>query len=242
MGSGRRPSLTGSAGGRPPDAEDVRPERIRLASRSASDRPARAPADDRRLRPELSPAADIGRGSVTRQRVAVHGGWFGAADVPAASDRASAYARVPPGPQGRPDVGNGDTATGYHRQSSARCPGLLLVGVGTSTRNPDPAYLITARPRPSRWTRSPATTRAPDAAVTADETIELTFLVAIQHLPPRQRGGAADARRARMVRRPAADTREQTVPAINSALQRARTAPSGSTRQGWALHRMPQAG
>lgn len=100
---------------------------------------------------------------------------------------------------------------------------------------PEPLWL---QPYPDRLLDElAATENEPEAAVIAKETIELTFIAAIQLLPPRQRAvlivrdvlgwSAADT----------AEFLETSVAAVNSTLQRARTTlqrnrPSG--RLEWA--------
>ncbi|ASO20906.1 RNA polymerase sigma-70 factor (ECF subfamily) [Actinoalloteichus hoggarensis] len=86
-----------------------------------------------------------------------------------------------------------------------------------------PAAVAWLRPYPDRLlTGGTSEDGAPDAVVLAKETIELAFLAAIQHLPPRQRaalilrdvlGWPAEATGTLL---------ESTVASVNSALQRAR--------------------
>jgi RNA polymerase sigma-70 factor (TIGR02960 family) len=62
----------------------------------------------------------------------------------------------------------------------------------------------------------------PDEQVVSRETIELAFLVAVQHLPPRQRAALILSDVLGWPARRTAETLDTTVAATNSALQRAR--------------------
>ena len=62
----------------------------------------------------------------------------------------------------------------------------------------------------------------PDAEVAANETFELTFLVAIRHLPPRQRAVLMLCGVVGLSARDTAALLDSSVASVNSALQRAR--------------------
>jgi RNA polymerase sigma-70 factor, ECF subfamily len=81
------------------------------------------------------------------------------------------------------------------------------------------------QPYPDRLLEELATTDAePEAAVVAKETIELAFLVAIQHLPPRQRAVLILRDVLGWSARDTAAVLDGSVASVNSALQRARAA------------------
>jgi RNA polymerase sigma-70 factor (ECF subfamily) len=79
------------------------------------------------------------------------------------------------------------------------------------------------RPFPDRLLdATPSGEAEPDAAVVAKETIELAFLVAIQHLPPRQRAVLILRDVAGWPAKETAELLDLSVAAVKSALQRAR--------------------
>jgi RNA polymerase sigma-70 factor (TIGR02960 family) len=88
-----------------------------------------------------------------------------------------------------------------------------------------PARIAWLQPFPDRLLEEMASQEAPpDAAVVSRETIELVFLTAIQHLPPRQRAVLILRDVLGWPAGETAATLELSVAAVNSALQRARTA------------------
>jgi RNA polymerase sigma-70 factor, ECF subfamily len=94
---------------------------------------------------------------------------------------------------------------------------------GRSHRIAQEAEVPWLQPLPDRLLEEAAPREAePDAALVAKETIELAFLVAIQHLPPKQRAALLLCD---VLEWPAKDTAallEASVASVNSALQRAR--------------------
>jgi RNA polymerase sigma-70 factor (ECF subfamily) len=103
---------------------------------------------------------------------------------------------------------------------------------------PPPADLPWLQPYPDRWLEpaSPAEDE-PGAVVIARETIELAFIAAIQHLPPRQRAVLILRDVLGWSAKDAAALLAASVVAVNSALQRGRATireQLGDRRTDWA--------
>ena len=87
----------------------------------------------------------------------------------------------------------------------------------------NPAEIPWLQPYPDRLLEGIASSDAdPEAAVVARETIELAFLVAIQHLPPRQRAVLILRDVVGWSAKETASSLDTTLASANSALQRAR--------------------
>jgi RNA polymerase sigma-70 factor, ECF subfamily len=88
---------------------------------------------------------------------------------------------------------------------------------------PGPSEVVWLQPYPDELLEGiPSREEAPDAAVVSRETIELAFLVAIQHLPPRQRAVLLLRDLLGWSAKDTAALLETSVASANSALQRAR--------------------
>lgn len=88
----------------------------------------------------------------------------------------------------------------------------------------DPNEIHWIQPYPDRLLDEIASPEMqPDAVVVAKETIELAYLIAIQHLPPRQRAVFVLRDALGLSAKETATTLDDTVASVNSALNRARS-------------------
>ena len=106
-----------------------------------------------------------------------------------------------------------------------------------------PSEVSWLQPFPDRLLElNPSDEDTPDVAVVARETIELAFLIAVQHLPPRQRAVLILRDVLGWSANETADLLEVSVPSANSALQRARSTMRENLppeRTDWALATEP---
>ena len=123
-------------------------------------------------------------------------------------------------------------------------PQLASAADPTAPPSP-PVDLPWLQPYPDRLLEPAAPTEdEPAAAVVARETIELAFIAAIQHLPPRQRAVLILRDVLGWSAKDAAALIEASVNSVNSALQRARATlreQLGERRSDWARSTEPSA-
>jgi RNA polymerase sigma-70 factor (TIGR02960 family) len=117
-----------------------------------------------------------------------------------------------------------------------------LPGIDSGTAEP-PRRITWLQPYPDRQLADVASDEAqPDAEVVSKETLELVFLAAIQHLPPRQRAVLILRDVLEWPAAVAAELLEMSVASVNSALQRARPTLRGhlpERRSEWAASTEP---
>ena len=100
-----------------------------------------------------------------------------------------------------------------------------VVGTPSGSRGTPPSEITWLQPFPDRLLDDiPAAEEEPDAAIVAKETIELAFLVAVQHLPPRSRAVLILRDILGWSAKETAELLDTSVASANSALQRARIA------------------